>query len=1241
MQTFVHSSTGRAIVLSLVVAMLSAGCGPGFLAAAPGCSDYHRWGFIEVPGGIYDAPGLNLMVERADVSLDTLVWTQTIGAVYSSANARWHWTHEMSYDGALFVDPSGAELDAGAVPDGSAIPGTHWVRVDATTVKTKGGQTYHFDAQARLDFASWANGDYPQIRYLWEPGALRLRLCTAPSLPVDECPLLFTIERDSAGRPARVVDERSALRGLSIEALYEYDASGRLARARTPFEVEQGLPGTRYEYDALGGRLSAIVSSEGERIEYTWNGAMLDTVTQVGEGSPTHTFRYRQSDTSPKTYTVAYTNPLGGRTEVTFDGRRRVLAVERLDAGESRLLSWPGDALHPTSVSDFDGTTQRFEAWEDGDPTRIALPSGNVVEIAYEPDGVDFEQPWQRPLRAVADSLGAVVRVEYDALGRPRTESNGEGEEVTTTYANSFLEQIALPSGVTTELTSYGLHGHWLEAQSPAQPEVPLRRKLDAVGNLLVPGAGLQEGGVLERRFDPDRRLREILVAATDEAGGVGATDSVLVTRRSDGQILEVHRPHGADHRMEYDALGRLARLRELAGGSWRDTTFEYDAAGDLLALQQPNGMREEFAYDAYRRVTRHTALRDGVAEMYALFEYADGRLARWYDSARDQWETLLYDAAGRPQEVTYSALGESLGYEYDPRSRVTRKTYRVGDLAREIGIEWDLADRRTRVFTWNEAGAEQDLVRLVYREGRLAAVEYGNGLVRENLFDPQTGRFEGYRTTDAQGALLEETTLTKEAKSSPARIEVTSVTQTPLATTREETWIHRGGSLQSAAGEVGARVFHWWGSTWVGGVLQDEDERVYAWDELSNPASDAAGDVFAYNAERSRLLSADSNGVSHSYTYDEAGYATSRDGLPIAWTATGRLARIGPALAPLAEIEWDMAGRPVSITVGGATRAFALFGGSVELDPVTQQLGWLHLTHVSLPFRGDERRYVHLDPSGNVGFVTDEQGGITSQRRYHPFGLDRVYGSEGLGGAISQGFVGGAELAGDGIATGLVLLGARVLDSDTGRFLSPDPELQLLNQYTYALGNPVQYWDPDGQAGSAKADVSAAAAEAKATALDSQAADLDARAANISVVAQSFLAIGGALLLSANPVAKGVGKILVAVGTKLQINSALLSADAARLRGEAAAIRAAQAAGAAKTRMPDPPRGPFHDATSIGDADPLNLSLSIGGVVAPSVCGPTWAVWKTRDQRAAWLLCCVLALLSLMAVELRRRSTA
>ncbi len=45
-----------------------------------------------------------------------------------------------------------------------------------------------------------------------------------------------------------------------------------------------------------------------------------------------------------------------------------------------------------------------------------------------------------------------------------------------------------------------------------------------------------------------------------------------------------------------------------------------------------------------------------------------------------------------------------------------------------------------------------------------------------------------------------------------------------------------------------------------------------------------------------------------------------------------------------------------------------------------------------------------------------------------------------------------------------LMLLGSRLYDPEAARFLAPDPVFQLVNQYAYAGGNPVWYWDPDGR---------------------------------------------------------------------------------------------------------------------------------------------------------------------------------
>jgi len=102
-----------------------------------------------------------------------------------------------------------------------------------------------------------------------------------------------------------------------------------------------------------------------------------------------------------------------------------------------------------------------------------------------------------------------------------------------------------------------------------------------------------------------------------------------------------------------------------------------------------------------------------------------------------------------------------------------------------------------------------------------------------------------------------------------------------------------------------------------------------------------------------------------------------------------------------------------------------------------------------------------------DILFVTSGST-VEGQASYHGFG--RMDGSGELG---ERGFAGGFEID----SLGLVVLGPRVLDSDTGRFLSQDPVFNAVNLYAYSQGNPVFYWDPDG------AQLSAAQASAAYTA--------------------------------------------------------------------------------------------------------------------------------------------------------------
>jgi RHS repeat-associated protein len=113
-----------------------------------------------------------------------------------------------------------------------------------------------------------------------------------------------------------------------------------------------------------------------------------------------------------------------------------------------------------------------------------------------------------------------------------------------------------------------------------------------------------------------------------------------------------------------------------------------------------------------------------------------------------------------------------------------------------------------------------------------------------------------------------------------------------------------------------------------------------------------------------------------------------------------------------------------------------------------------LDLGDVVLSLGSGARRYRHFDFREQVSFVSNESGALVAHYRYQPFGVDAGFGPE----------AGAGRFENRPAFAGFFLLGARVLDPVVGRFRSPDPVLQAVIQYSYALGNPVWFEDADGR---------------------------------------------------------------------------------------------------------------------------------------------------------------------------------
>jgi hypothetical protein len=138
------------------------------LAPAAGLPEYQERAVVPVTGAVVSPMGGNLLVRRTDLSIDTHLGTQEIGAAYNSASGNWLWSFDISYDGRRFVDPTGATHDTSGLAPGSAIPGTVWVVVDADTVKTKGGLAHEFGGDSRLAAVHYTSAESPGLVHVSE-----------------------------------------------------------------------------------------------------------------------------------------------------------------------------------------------------------------------------------------------------------------------------------------------------------------------------------------------------------------------------------------------------------------------------------------------------------------------------------------------------------------------------------------------------------------------------------------------------------------------------------------------------------------------------------------------------------------------------------------------------------------------------------------------------------------------------------------------------------------------------------------------------------------------------------------------------------------------------------------------------------------------------------------------------------------------------------------------------------------
>lgn len=136
-----------------------------------------------------------------------------------------------------------------------------------------------------------------------------------------------------------------------------------------------------------------------------------------------------------------------------------------------------------------------------------------------------------------------------------------------------------------------------------------------------------------------------------------------------------------------------------------------------------------------------------------------------------------------------------------------------------------------------------------------------------------------------------------------------------------------------------------------------------------------------------------------------------------------------------------------------------------------------LEFFYVSVSYDDNDVRcsvnYICRDYLGSITHVTDSAGTLRQELSYDAWGRLRNPSTHALyplgmepWPVLGRGFTGHEHLP----VVGIINMNARLYDSATGRFLSPDPYVQMpdfsqnFNRYSYCMNNPLRYVDKDGE---------------------------------------------------------------------------------------------------------------------------------------------------------------------------------
>jgi RHS repeat-associated protein len=495
---------------------------------------------------------------------------------------------------------------------------------------------------------------------------------------------------------------------------FEYYANGRLAKVRGP-----GRFGVAFKYDARG-NLVEVVRSDRNARRYTYE----------DERHPHHLSTISVGKAGPQPYgkRVAF-EPVA---QWKYDDKGRAVFSSHPDDAGKVTLRFERDFTEVTDA--FDRKTRYFIGWRKGAAvvTKVEGPgcsacgkadASYAYDDALRPLSVTVQgaaawhyvyDPQGRLHSVERDSEGRrqwIVRYGYDEAGRIATIERpsikvGASASVVLTYARNGLLERFDERGFTPRA-----EGRYAEISRTTRVLFDDRSRIRRIDG---PRTDVQDW--IDIEYDDWDRL----VAIKTPAG-----EKRILAYDAAGRPTHVAQSGRPNIKLTYDANGRIASVTHLRAQGALKTTYSYDHARRLAAIEDPLGRRTRYGFDAAGRPNRMTRsdlnvvtiaryAADDNLERIAAFD-AQGQLLRAIYYAYDDERRLveIRDGEGAPlrrlvyadddarPDVSIDPLGNESRFSYDSLGRISSVMVADGGVTR---VEQDAFGRMTAVFSANGA---------------------------------------------------------------------------------------------------------------------------------------------------------------------------------------------------------------------------------------------------------------------------------------------------------------------------------------------------------------------------------------------------------------------------------------------------------------------------------------------------------------------------------------------------------